>query len=76
MDYSFWCLSKTGTWALPKFAIKGTLPYNRYVSNMEAQSPKVDLRTTLTLSHKMIFHIGHLPLLESGELNPGWYCTQ
>ena len=45
---------------------------------MEANSVKVNLRTSLLLSYKIIFHIGPLPWLISGLLNSwiyGTYCT-
>ena len=45
---------------------------------MEANSHKVELRTSLLLSQKIIFHIGPLPLLVAGLLSSciyGKYCT-
>ena len=45
---------------------------------MEANSLKEELRTSLLLSHKIIFHIGPLLWLASGLLSSciyGTYCT-
>ena len=45
---------------------------------MEANSLKVELRTSLCLSHNIIFHIGPHPWLVSGLLSShiyGTYCN-